>query len=154
MSFVRYIAAFVALLCLPLAMPAAAVELSQADQDAVAQYRLNEDVLHRVEAVARDMAAGNLTVEPDGPVDSINDMADAMARNSAIKQCLDRNQLTPREFVLAVGAIFMAVEKSRNSEEAYDTNQPLESLPADEANMRFYDRHKDEIDTMLRLGQG
>jgi hypothetical protein len=120
------------------------------DRAEIAHFRLDTDVLARLQAVVTEsqrvhLRRGRLDMSQ---VHSLDDMArQLVAVDPRIKQLLARNGFTPHQFVvanLALVSTAMAVSMKRDPHAS--------SVPPDNANMRFYESHEAQINRLLQSG--
>jgi hypothetical protein len=128
----------------------AAQRLGPADRAEIANFRLDVDVLARLQAVVAEsrrmqVRRGQLDMSQ---VHSLDDMAHQLVTvDPRIKPLLARHGFTPHQFVVANLALVttaMAVSMKRDPGGA--------SMPTDTANMRFYEHHEAQINRLLQSG--
>lgn len=150
----------VRLACLLLAaLPACALAQSAAqalgpsDRAEIADFKLDTDVLARLQAVVAE--SQRLQLRRGAPdmsrVHSLDDMASQLAAvDPRIQPLLARYGFTPRQFVvanLALTTTVMAVSMKREQGGSA-------SNMAETANMRFYESHEAQINRLLTSGAG
>lgn len=142
--------AFLVLAALPAcALAQNALEhLKPADRAEIAAYRLDADVLARLQAVVAESRRLNLRKAPLDMtrVHSLDDMArQLVAVDPRIQPLLARNGFTPHRFVVANLALVttaIAVSMKRQGGDA--------ARLSDTANMQFYERHEAQIGRLLQ----
>ncbi len=146
-----------AVLMLLVALPALAVAqgvaqgLSASDRAEIAAFRLDTDVLARLQAVVAESQQLQLRRgQPDmSRVHSLDDLAGQLvAIDPRIQPLLARHGFTPHQFVvanLALTTTAMAVSMKRDPRSAAD-------MPPETANMQFYESHEAQINRLLMSG--
>lgn len=136
-----------ALPCVALAQNALQ-HLGPADRAEIASFKLDTDVLARLQAVVAE--SHRMSVRKQqldmSQVHSLDDMArQLVAVDPRIQSLLARNGFTPHQFVVANLALVtaaLAVNMKRQGGQA--ANMP------ETANMRFYERHEAQIGRMMQ----
>ena len=122
--------------------------LKPADRAEIASFKLDTDVLARLQAVVAESHRMSVRKAPLDMtrVHSLDDMArQLVAVDPRIQPLLARNGFTPHQFVVANLALVtaaIAVNMKRQGGQA--ANVP------ETANMRFYERHEAQIGRMLQ----
>ncbi|MDA3913686.1 hypothetical protein [Oleiagrimonas sp.] len=128
--------------------------LTAADRAEVAGFKLNTNVLDRLQAVTSEGRAMHLKKRrPDmSQVHSLDDMAQQLtAVDPRIKPLLARHGFTPHQFVVANMALVRTAMAVRMQQDPR-MSKYVDMSKLDPGNLRFYKAHKSQIDAMMGGG--
>jgi len=127
--------------------------LPAADQQAIQQYTLTEDVFNRLIAATKEArAAGIKPAQPGDPskIHNLDDLANqAVGTDPRIAPIITKNGFTPREFMLANIALMnaaIAVQAQSNPEVAAQ----IDKSKINQANVTFFQAHQDKIMALMQ----
>jgi len=129
-----------------------AQRLGPADRAEIAHFKLDVDVLARLQAVVAEsrrmqVRRGQLDMSQ---VHSLDDMAQQLVSvDPRIKPLLARHGFTPHQFVVAnLALVTTAMAESMKNDPG------ASAVPPDTANMRFYEHHEAQVNRLLQSGSG
>lgn len=131
-------------------------ELPAADQQAIKDYNLNEDVLGRLLAVTKEARAQNIRPQPapdPAKVRSLDDLANyAIGGDAKLAPLVKKHGFTPREFLLANLALMNAAlaVQSRSDPNLAKT---IDQSKVNNANVAFFESHQQQIAAQMS-GEG
>jgi hypothetical protein len=127
--------------------------LPAADQQAIQQYTLTEDVFNRLIAATKEArAAGIRPSQPSDPskIHNLDDLANqAVGTDPRIAPIITKNKFTPREFMLANIALMnaaIAVQAQSNPEMAAQ----IDKSKINQANVAFFQSHQAQIMALMQ----
>lgn len=130
-------------------------ELPAADQQAIKNYTLNEDVLGRLLAVTKEARAQNIRPQPapdPSKVHSLDDLANyAVGSDAKLGPLVKKHGFTPREFLLANLALMNAAlaVQARNDPNLAKT---IDQSKVNTANVAFFESHQQQIAAQMSGG--
>ena len=147
--------------CVAVGLPQAALAqsgpaaLPAADQQAIKDYSLNEDVLNRLMGATKEARAQGIRGQaaPDpAKVHNLDDLAtQAMASDARIPALVKKYGFTPREFILANIALMNAAMASQARNDP-TMAKALDSSKINTANVAFFEAHQAQI--AAAMGEG
>jgi len=130
-------------------------ELPPADQLAIKNYTLNEDVLGRLLAVTKEARAQNIRPQPapdPSKVRNLDDLANyAVGGDTKLAPLVQKHGFTPREFLLANLALMnaaLAVQARSDPNLARTVDQSKINT----ANVAFFESHQQQIAAQMSEG--
>ncbi|MET0330949.1 MAG: hypothetical protein ABW154_05900 [Dyella sp.] len=130
-----------------------APSLPAADQQAIQQYTLTEDVFNRLIAATKEArAAGIKPAQPSDPskIHNLDDLANqAVGTDARITPIITKNGFTAREFMLANIALMnaaIAVQAQSNPEMAAQ----IDKSKINQANVAFFQSHQEQIMALMQ----
>jgi hypothetical protein len=130
-------------------------ELPAADQQAIKDYSLNEDVLGRLLAVTKAARAQNIRPQPapdPSKVHNLDDLAAyAIGSDAKLAPLVKQHGFTPREFLLANLALMNAAlaVQARNDPNLAKT---IDQSKVNTANVAFFESHQQQIAAQMSEG--
>lgn len=130
-------------------------ELPAADQQAIKNYTLNEDVLSRLLTVTKEARAQNIRPQPapdPSKVRSLDDLANyAVGSDPKLGPLVKKQGFTPREFLLANLALMNAAlaVQARNDPNLAKT---IDQSKVNAANVAFFESHQQQIAAQMSDG--
>ncbi len=130
-------------------------DLPAADQQAIKDYSLNDDVLTRLLAVTKEARAQNVHPQPapdPSKVRSLDDLANyAVGSDAKLAPLVKKHGFTPREFLLANLALMNAAlaVQARSDPNLAKT---IDQSKVNAANVAFFESHQQQI--AAQMGQG
>lgn len=142
-------------LMLALSLPALAQQGGRFDpmgRSEVRQYQLSESFLHKIEAVTRDGQAMHLKnrLDPSGAT-SIDELAQRLDKIPEAHQLLQKYGISAHEYLVGSFAMIGAVLTAHMRADP-KTAQYVDDSKVNEANVKFYKAHQDEIDRLMQTG--
>jgi hypothetical protein len=139
----------------PSGQPSGGPELPAADQLAITNYSLNEDVLGRLLAVTKEARAQNIRPQPapdPAKVRSLDDLANyAVGSDPKLGPLVKKHGFTPREFLLANLALMnaaLAVQARTDPNLA----KTIDQSKVNTANVAFFESHQQQIAAQMSEG--
>ena len=130
-------------------------ELPAADQLAIKNYTLNEDVLGRLLAVTKEARAQNVRPQPapdPAKVRNLDDLASyAVGGDAKLAPLVQKHGFTPREFLLANLALMNAAlaVQARSDPNLAKT---IDQSKVNTANVAFFESHQQQIAAQMSEG--
>ena len=130
-------------------------ELPAADQLAIRNYTLNEDVLGRLMAVTKEARAQDIRPQPapdPAKVRNLDDLANyAVGGDSKLAPLVQKHGFTPREFLLANLALMNAAlaVQARSDPNLAKT---IDQSKVNPANVAFFESHQQQIAAQMSEG--
>lgn len=130
-------------------------ELPAADQQAIKNYTLNEDVLGRLLAVTKEARAQNIRPQPapdPAKVRNLDDLANyAVGGDAKLAPLVQKHGFTPRDFLLANLALMNAAlaVQARSDPNLAKT---IDQSKVNTANVAFFESHQQQIAAQMSGG--